>query len=121
MQRWPLLTGDSMTGFTCTTWPSRTPTLSSQPTAQYPQTLRVQLSARPRSSRDLSTSAPVGQVSTQAPQPVQELSIRLVMESGTIRPSSARPTGCQTDRPWTSSQMRTQRLHWMHWDMSTWI
>ena len=61
----------------------------------------------------------VGQAVTQAPQPTQELSRRVVPESGTILISAPLSSACQTDWPCTSSQILTQRKHVMHCDIST--
>ena len=71
--KWPLLTGASATGFTDTTRPSLVPTAISHPVPQYGHVVRVHSDAGPRTVRDASSSAPVGHVSTHAPQLTQEL------------------------------------------------
>ncbi len=68
-----MLTGECLWGFTDTMAPSRVPTASSHPVPQYGHTVRVQLLGAPSVSNVASSSAPVGQVSTQAPQLTHEL------------------------------------------------
>ena len=71
--RCPLLTGECLAGFTDTIRASRVPTDSSQPVPQYGQTVCVHAVAAPRVSNVASSRAPVGHVSTHAPQLTHEL------------------------------------------------
>ena len=63
----------------------------------------------PRASTVISSSAPDGQVSTQAPQLTQPPSSIVSPRTGKMRVVSPRFQAFQTNWPWTSSQMRTQR------------
>ena len=116
-----MFTGASRTGSTCTMRPSLVRTSISQPTPQYGHVVRVPPVGAPRSRTVLSSSAPVGQDVTHAPQPTQELSRSVVPESGWISISSPRFHTFQTNCPCSSSQMRTHRKQSMHRDMSTWM
>ena len=63
----------------------------------------------PRTRTVMSSSAPDGQVSTQAPQLTQPPSSSVVPRTGKMRVVSPRFQAFQTNWPCTSSQMRTQR------------
>ncbi|HEV8141013.1 MAG TPA: hypothetical protein VGP81_14660 [Pyrinomonadaceae bacterium] len=60
------------------------PTFISHPVPQYGQVVVVLFVGTPRARMDLSSNAPVGQVSTHAPQFTHELSRKFVCQSGTI-------------------------------------
>ena len=57
---------------------------------------------------DLSSRAPVGQTSTQAPQLTQELSNSEPPRSGMMRVAAPRSVTCQVHCPCSSRQMRSQ-------------
>src|SRR5947209_5597624 len=105
-QRCPRFTGASFAGRTWITLSSRTPTSISHPVPQYGHVVFVQLVGNP-STTDLSCNAPLGHTSEQAPHDTHALSPKAPYESGTTYVSSPRPAICQTNCPWTSSQIRT--------------
>ena len=60
----------------------------------------------------------MGQTSAHAPHETHELS-SIVGPSGCTHVRCPRFATFHTDSPWISSHTRTQRMHAMHWFMST--
>ena len=77
--------------------------------------------ACPISMTLLSSSAPVGQVSTHAPHDTHELSASVVPESGTSLVSAPRSHTCHVNWPCTSAQMRDTPKAVMHGSCRRWM
>src|SRR3954464_11202715 len=100
-------------------WPLRVPTFTSQPVPPSEQMVFVQSVGTLGVSKVRSSSAPEGHVSTHAPQLTQPPSCKVTPRTGPMRVWSPRFHAFHTNWPWTSSQIRTQRKHVTHCDMST--
>src|SRR6186713_698628 len=100
------------------TAPSVTSATSEQPTPQYAQVVVTARCGRPAVNTDFSSSAPVGQASTQAPQDTHSDSRNGWCCEAETRDSSPRPSMVSANVPCVSSQARTQREQTMHRSLS---
>src|SRR5688572_15557525 len=97
------------------TAPSLTSAMSAQPTPQYAHVvLTERCGSELTAITDFSSSAPVGQASTQAPHDTHSDSKNGCRCEADTRESRPRPSMVSANVPCWSSQARTQREQTMH-------
>src|SRR6516165_9464335 len=97
-----------------TTSSPRISALNAQPTPQYAQVVSADHSGLPSSMTFFSSSDPVGQACTQAPQDTHSDSMNFSSMPAAMIESKPRPDTVSAKVPCTSSHARTQREQTMH-------